>query len=355
MNAELVFIYACLIAFAVFVTWQIRNNPIGQIHNAVSDGDLERVREYLNKSVDPNLLKFGWQSPLCLAANKGHKEIAELLIAHGADINRGLEDENGTNALLEAAINKHQDLVESLIAQGAKFGIHFAALQGNIESVRLFMQNENFQINSERCSINPFHSMTALALASMGGHQNVVELLLDSGANIEGNNASSSLRITPLYKAVTYNQSKTVELLIDRGASINLSRALYQATYQNNLEIVRLLISKGGDVNYQDSTTDPPLYIAAEKGYIEITKLLVSHNANVNAIGYFTKKSPLHLAAEHGHLTIATILIANGADVNKNSGSIVPVTPLDYAENSGYTKLITLLKRHGGVGYGFLD
>lgn len=349
------FIYVFLIAFAVFVAWQIRINPTGQIHNAVSDGDLEKVREYLNKGVDPNLLKFGWQAPLCLAANKGHKEIAELLIAHGADINRGLEEENGTNALLEAAINKHQDLVESLIDQGAKPGIHFAALQGDLESVRLFMQNENFQINSERCSINPFHRMTALALASMGGYQNVVGLLLDNGANIEGNKASSSLRITPLYKAVTYNQLKIVELLIDRGASINLSRALYQATYQNNLAMVKLLISKGGDVNYQDSEIDSPLYVAAEKGYIEIAKLLISNNANVNANGHFTKKAPLHLAAEWGNLTMAMILIANGAEVNKSSGSIVPVTPLDYAESFGHTKLIALLKRHGGVGYGFLD
>lgn len=75
-------IYICLIAFAAFVIWQIRTNPIEQIHNAVSDGNLEQVKIYLEQGVDVDSLKNGWETPLFIAVSKNHEEIVELLISH---------------------------------------------------------------------------------------------------------------------------------------------------------------------------------------------------------------------------------------------------------------------------------
>jgi ankyrin repeat protein len=162
-------------------------------------------------------------------------------------------------------------------------------------------------------------------------------------------------KCTPLFQAVSHNHAEIVHLLIDRGADINRSAALYLATCQNNIKMVEMLIAKGADVNYQDLTIDTPLRKAAELGHIEIARLLLSNNADANAESRYVPRNPLHLAAKGCHLEMAELLIQYGAKVNRIDGSLAPVTPLDYARDSGCAELVTLLQSYGGVGFGFLD
>ena len=53
------------------------------IHTAVKKGNLAGVQAELDKGVDENAKKAGGETPLHLAADRGHKEIAELLITNG--------------------------------------------------------------------------------------------------------------------------------------------------------------------------------------------------------------------------------------------------------------------------------
>ena len=57
------------------------------------------------------------QNPLLYAAEKGQKEIAELLITKGADVNA--KDSQGWTLLQHAAINGHKEIAQLLIANGA--------------------------------------------------------------------------------------------------------------------------------------------------------------------------------------------------------------------------------------------
>ena len=90
------------------------------IHDAAEDGDLAGVQAELDKGVDVNAKdendEAGW-TPLHRAAQKGHKEITELLIANGADVNA--EEEDGWTPLHYAALNGHKEIAELLIAKGA--------------------------------------------------------------------------------------------------------------------------------------------------------------------------------------------------------------------------------------------
>ena len=56
-------------------------------------------------------------TPLHFATFKGHKEIAELLIAKGADLNA--KDKKGRTPLFGAAQDGQKEIAELLIAKGA--------------------------------------------------------------------------------------------------------------------------------------------------------------------------------------------------------------------------------------------
>jgi ankyrin repeat protein len=57
------------------------------------------------------------ETPLHQAAYKGHKEIVELFIAEGADVDA--KDDKGYTPLHWAARNGHKEIAELLIAKGA--------------------------------------------------------------------------------------------------------------------------------------------------------------------------------------------------------------------------------------------
>ncbi len=75
------------------------------------------TRALLEKGADVNAKTDAGFTPLCDAAQFGHKEIVELIIAKGADVNakRGAP-------LNAAIITKHTEIAELLRKHGAKTG-----------------------------------------------------------------------------------------------------------------------------------------------------------------------------------------------------------------------------------------
>jgi len=95
--------------------------PDISIHKAAEDGNIEAVKQYLTAGADLNLKKdlFG-STPLHSAALKGRKEVAELLIAKGADVNA--KDEFGFTALDRAVQLKRIETADLLRKHGGKTG-----------------------------------------------------------------------------------------------------------------------------------------------------------------------------------------------------------------------------------------
>ena len=88
------------------------------IHDAVNNGDLAGVQAELDKGVDVNAKHWAFGgTPLHQAVIGDHKEIAELLIANGADLNA--KDTFGGTPLHQAAFHGHKEIAELLITNGA--------------------------------------------------------------------------------------------------------------------------------------------------------------------------------------------------------------------------------------------
>ena len=75
--------------------------------------------ETIARLADVNAKGPGGETPLHSAAFEGHKEIAELLIAKGADVNAKKKDKIGLTPLHIAAVAGHKEVAELLIAKGA--------------------------------------------------------------------------------------------------------------------------------------------------------------------------------------------------------------------------------------------
>ena len=92
--------------------------PSVDIWEAASEGNIQAVKQHLAAGTDFELRCTACGlTVLGHAAWGGHKEIAELLIAEGADVNA--KRNTGVTPLHHAAWNGHKEVAELLIANGA--------------------------------------------------------------------------------------------------------------------------------------------------------------------------------------------------------------------------------------------
>lgn len=83
---------------------------------------------------------------------------------------------------------------------------------------------------------------------------------------------------------------------------------LYHAAGNNRNDIVDILIEYGADVNKQNRLSgNAPLHVACEKGHITIISRLLASNANPNAFSS-SLTIPIMYASRHGHIDIVKLL-----------------------------------------------
>jgi ankyrin repeat protein len=114
----------------------------------------------------------------------------------------------------------------------------------------------------------------ALRQVTSSGHVNVLQLLLDRGASVNGNSPGFSDQ-SPLYAAILNNRLDIMEWLLERGAATSdlaLVAAIIKTSFgYSKLQRCQLLVQHG--------TQDPSghaLFEAARCGYEEIVQLLLS-------------------------------------------------------------------------------
>ena len=83
-------------------------------------GNIGDVKQHIAIGSDINAKSItkSQYTPLLLAVMKGHKEITELLIANGADMN-AKKEQRAMHTLLIATLLGHTEVVELLISNGA--------------------------------------------------------------------------------------------------------------------------------------------------------------------------------------------------------------------------------------------
>ncbi|KAJ9601260.1 hypothetical protein L9F63_000555 [Diploptera punctata] len=312
------------------------------LHIAVGCGHLELVQFLIEQGSDVDSSDEDNTTLLMKAAWHGHVKVAELLVKHGASVNA--KDVHGNTALFLAAENRKHELVELLLplttcnVRGTD-SVICAAGYGNIEAAQILIQNNI--INSQTKTLK-----TALLLAADLGSHDVVELLLEHGAEVD---KSDSDYRSPLMRAAARGHMKVAEFLVQHGANINArdSRgrtAVLLAAEEGHHEVTELVLQHGADVNISGMHDTSPLMLAAASGHEKVAELLVEHGSCVNARDSYGRTALL-LAAEFGRGRIVEMLIQHGADVNVPG--MYNRTPLMQAAARGHVEVAHLLIKHG--------
>ncbi|KAK5645047.1 hypothetical protein RI129_006347 [Pyrocoelia pectoralis] len=247
------------------------------------------------------------------AACKGLVGISRILSQKGAHI---LTDSNGWTPLHFASYYGHQEVIKLL----------------------LFSTKENINYADKK-------QRTPLLLAAEKGYTQVVQLLLENGADV---NAENNCNLTALCYAVMQSDEKGVKMLLDYGAHTEYHTSsgvtpLLLASSIGCLEIVKLLVNYKCDLSVKDNQQCTALFLASEAGHIEIVKYLSDKCDNLE-VKNICGSSPLNAATIKGHTVVVKMLLDNGANVNVTDNA--NWTPLMSAVNIGNINITSVLLQH---------
>ena len=217
--------------------------------------------------------------------------------------------------------------------------------EGNVEEVH----------NLLSCGVNPSFSRadglgrTPLIYASIHGHEDVVKLLLNMGADPI---IATPWGYTPLHYAgsCSFASIGMVKLLLEAGADPNKADGngdtpINWATKCGRTESVELLLEAGGEPNTANDEGETPLYWAANNGDQDLVKLLIDRGAKLNRATNEEEDTPLIMATIYGHTDVIQLLLNAGADPDKSN--YVGTTPLHFAAQRGCQQAIKMLLSAG--------
>ena len=256
--------------------------------DAVKLQDAQAVGRLLDASVDVNATQADGATALHWAAYLDHLEMARLLVDAGADA--GAANAHGVVPLSLACTNANPAMVDLLLAAGADA----KAAVGTGETV--------------------------LMNCARTGSAEAVTALLAHGADV--NAAESEEDQTALMWAVAQRHPAVVEVLLDSGADVHrrsgVRRFVISRRLQSNLRYGELGRRYGTDAEETDLGGYTALLFAARQGGVDSARLLLAAGANVNDTGP-DGRSALLVAAHSGHRALVEFLLAEGANPNASA------------------------------------
>ena len=263
-----------------------------------------------------NIGNLDQMTALHMAADKGHLDCVQFLLQEGSD--PGRPNRNGDTPLMLAAKRGHYSIVKLLV---------------------------RYTTSDPNGCLNQFNLMrkSALHVATKAGSTKCVDILLTAGAIPDVRDSHGK---TPLIVAAEHGFDDIVDMLIKSKADINSKTedgwsALHMACQNNHPNIVRILLAAGVDPEVTVWMNDvTPCLIASSRGNYSIVKMLLRKGANVNR-AEFNGMTALHKAARGGHAQCVKLLLSNGANVDPTSSN--GETPAQLTIKESHRKVLRLL------------
>ncbi|WP_108823516.1 ankyrin repeat domain-containing protein [Dysgonomonas sp. Marseille-P4361] len=180
------------------------------------------------------------ETPLMRSAIQGNLELAKILVAHGADINKRGEQE-----------------LTPLI---------FASQSGNLELV-IFLIEQKADMHAV-----DYQKKNVLMHAAYCGNNDIIDFYISQGFSI---NSKDKYNRTPLIITSLYS--------FDEMSGSDIFEDLEERVYQTT----KLLVERGADINVKDFEGMTALMFAVSGGYLKVVEYLLSQGANLGDINNF--------------------------------------------------------------------
>ena len=353
-----------------------RPNNTSVIFFAAIGGNVSIMQKCIDAGLDVNEKTPGGSSPLLEAARKNRTEMCHFLIEKGADTQVQLK--SGFNLLNAAAKNGNVDLFNtfskyfSLLRLSRKPStlVHDAVISHSLEILSILVKNK-FNVNEEMNGRMPLH------LAAASGDLQIVRFLIDNGAK----QIPDEKENLPLHYACESGNMQLVTYLLDQGEDINARNILgltplLSAAAAHQFQVVKFLLVKGADLTHTDNKNRNVLHFACshcdadfvdtcttfdvkidqedEDGYTPLFSAVIGNNIDlVNElirlgcdVNHLSKSGESLMHFLPNDTAMVDLLLSKGLTVNQTTS--IGRTPIHYAAEKGYKKLLTYLIDKGG-------
>ncbi|KAL7302518.1 hypothetical protein TKK_0005159 [Trichogramma kaykai] len=273
----------------------VDENDVTHFQAACISGCEDAVEKFLEHGQDPNFLprevaEYA-EPPVHLALEYGRKEVLELLLRRGADPN--VTNKDGLTPLL-----------------------YFCKLHyENHDVVEMFFEICDVTQKTLQVDARDDSGQTALHLAVVRGHENIVESLLKR---------SDGPKCTP--RRVTRRSIRDLQQRVKVNAVDNYGQSPLQMAVEGNRDngrIIELLLRNGADPNLADKEGWAPLQTICQRDYdvYDFAKLFLKINDDLNQTVNIDARSDSGSTALQSALIFdcsetAGLLLRRGADPN---------------------------------------
>ncbi|XP_067952121.1 fibronectin type 3 and ankyrin repeat domains protein 1-like isoform X2 [Watersipora subatra] len=196
--------------------------------------------------------------------------------------------------------------------------LHRAVMMNDIMGVERILETGFGPESEVNAEVTDKYGFTPLMQAAQKGYTEIMEILLNHGADVNTANDSGK---TALMLASFAGKTPAVELLRENNAKYDLrdkggSTAFHWAIDGQHLDTIQWCIDDCWDVNIKDTGSQwtPLLRCAAVNGNADVAKLLIKNDANINFMDA-DGKTALMIAVINGHQNLVELLLKHEADI----------------------------------------
>ena len=222
---------------------------------AAKQGDIQKVTDFvtLGANIDAQDNQ-GW-TPLYLATKNEHLEVVDVLLANGATSYYTTDNQAWQDLMLVA----NQEIREKINKKREEEAFIETAKQGNIERLQYFI-DKGVDINAR-----DRYGRTALSRAIQNGRPEVVDVLLDNGADVPF-----------AFVITTHDELRTKPSKVQQA---QFNAELIEVAKQGDIQTVKTFVKRGADIDVQDNQGRTPLYLAAKNEHPEVVDVLLDNGA----------------------------------------------------------------------------